>query len=424
MIFRPSVIGIATIAIVVGLLYSRSDMFSGLEYHVPGKRNSIFNSILSSFFAGSSEHPLILRSPFGLSTNRPLNAGDSILSLSWDSSPLLIDGLKNVPAQLSSLHEFGSLTFDARVTLSIALLKIQSEDFIDPLALLWKGVGVRPIPDVRWVKHRGLFSLSINVTGIEEIDREIAKGRNVVNECVNFIRSHYRYLPSSLSEAEIKWSWVFLKSYGVSLDSHKALIAPLIFARRSLQNNRSMSISTDQNFVSFTVNRKLERGDEVFIDGSDELSDGFAFLFHGGWVADDSIHRGKFWLRLMEGSQDMTLRDTLYSQGCVDKEGLMEVWLSNDEKELSITRYRMRKCMEAFISNGNRERGLSPAQVIRVHSLIIRLLKQEIFKLQPDKNVTDDPLLPIRFQYFNMLYDELIFWESMRNEAILQQLEL
>ena len=424
MFIRSTLIGLSTIAVVVALLYSRAESFFGLEYHGSGKRNSIFNSILSSFFTSPVDQSLVLSNPFGLSANRPVSGGESIISFSRDSSPLLVDGLKNVPAQLSTLHGYDRLSLDARVTLSVALMKTQSDDFIDPLSLLWKGVGVRPIPDVRWTKHRGLFSLNINVTGVEEIDRAIAKGGRVVHECIQFIRSHYRYLPSGLNEAEIKWSWIFLNSYGVPLDSHKALIAPLIFARRSLHNNRSLSVLTDSTSVSFVVNRKVERGEEVFIDGSDEISDGFAFLFHGSWIADDSVHRGKFWLRLMEGSQDMGLRDTLYSQGCVDKDGSLEVWLSNDERELSSTRTRMHKCTEAFMSNGMGDRELSPSQAVRVRSLIWKLLKQEILKLQVDKNTADDPLSPIRFQYFNLLYNELIYWESMRNLAVSEQLEM
>jgi hypothetical protein len=381
------------------------------DINVSWKKNHIFNNILSSFFMHPEDSPLAPHRPFGLVVTKRFSTNQTLMSFPLDMTPLVIDGQNNVPSQLTALPDFKTLSIEARTCLSISLLKVMSESFGGPLSLLWKGVGVRPIPDVRWVSHRPLFAIGTNSTGIEELDRLLQVTHRTIEECLGFIKAHYWELPSSLTDAEVRWSWLFLNIFGISIGEHKALVAPLIFARRSIDKSRSLTMHHDGASVTFSTERKLERGDEILIDASNDISDGFAYFFQGSWVADDSIHRGRFWLRLSDSPK---------KGECLDQDGLLEIWLSNDELELTNTRERIHQCVKAHIVGPNKKS--SPSQDLRVIELILKIFRDQLKRMHAVP--VSEQTTPIKFQYFNLMYNEVVFWETKKNEKIHSQLEL
>ena len=413
--------GAALLAAVVSIIYSHKDsLFSG-SLHTPVQKNSIFGSVVTSFFPGPQPASVAFKNPFGLVASRPTAPNETIMYFPEETTHLIIDGSSGIPFQLQLLSEFDSLTHDARVTLSMSLHKVMSEEFSGPLSLLWKAAGVRPIPDVRWVRHRGIFSLPSNQTGVDEIDRHLERARTVVAECMDFVRTNSRYLPSTLTEAEIGWSWIFLNLFGTNVNGSKILIAPLVFARRTVNVTRTVTIRRDLEGTSVMSRSKTERGEEILVDGSHELSDGFAFLFHGAWIADESIHRGRFWLKLAPG--EAARRPVLVTQNCIDSDGLLSVWLSNDEKELTASRARILRCGRMFILNGMAIEKLSPGRELRALTLIENLFRKEIASIHRP-GTPDDVLAPIRFQYFNLLYNELVYWADKRAKLGAKLIEL
>ena len=403
--------GSAVLVGVISFITLRIDSLFGGDLHYTGHKKSIFGSAIASFYPVSSSAPVALKNPFGLVAAQSFAINETIMFFSDETTNLVLDSSTGVPFQLLSISDFGSLTCPARTTLSIALHRVMSEEFTGPLSTLWKGVGVRPLPDVRWARHRGLFSLPFNHTGIEEIDRHLAEGRRVIKECIGFIRANSKYLPTSLTEQELRWALIFLKLYGVSLNGQKVLIAPLVFSRRVLgRASRPLVIQRETEGISVSSRRKIERGEELTLDGSDEISDGFAFLFHGSWIADHSIHRGRFWLRL--SVDDRQRISVLKSVNCSDEDGLLGIWLSNDESELQSTRDHIHRCVRLYIA-GDHGGNISVGREGRALSLAVRLLKKEVESLYRPSG-SEDVMAPIRFQYFNLLHNELSFWEAKR----------
>jgi len=414
--------GAALVLAVFSFIYSRIDVLFSESLHSSGHRNSIFGSVIASFFPAPQSSSVAFKSPFGILAARPFAANDSIMYFPEETTHLILDGSSGIPFQLQLLSEFDSITHDSRVTLSMTLHKVMSEEFSGPLSLLWKAAGVRPIPDVRWIHHRAIFSLPSDRTGIEEIDRHLENGKRVVTECMDFVRANSRYLPNSLTEAEIRWSWVFLNLFGTTLNGNRIIIAPLVFARRTVKSTKAVSIRQDHEGTWVFSQTKIERSEELLVDGSCELSDGFAFLFHGAWVADESIHRGRFWLKLAVGEAGR--RPVLLNNNCIDKDGTLSVWLSNDERELVSTRARVLNCVRMYITNGQEaDITLSPAREIRTLNLIENLFKKEIETLHRPSS-PEDPLSPIRFQYFNLVYNELVFWTERKAKLTAKTIEL
>jgi hypothetical protein len=412
--------GAAILVAVVSFVTSRIDSLLGTALQYSNHKKSIFGAAIASFYPAPLSAPIALKSPFGIIASRSFSVNETVMFLADETTNLVLDGSIGVPFQLMSISEFDSLTSAARATLSISLHRVMSDEFTGPLSTLWRSVGVRPLPDVRWARHRGLFSIPFNHTGIEEIDHLLERGRRVVKECTDFIKSNSRYLPSALTEQEIRWAWIFLNLYGVTLNDQKVLIAPLVFTRRTMNTSRSIMVKRDTEGIYISALRKIERGDELLIDGSDEISDGFAFLFHGSWIADNSVHRGRFWLRLAPG--DHARISNLKPTNCSDSDGLLAIWLSNDEKELQATREKIYRCSKQYITN-NGQGHLSQGREARALSLVVGLLKREVEQIyRPDGS--EDMLAPIRFQYFNLLYNELFYWENRKANFTLSRIEL
>ena len=412
---KPLLVGSSILALICSLIYVKMDSLLKLSLP-PAGSNSIFNSILSSFSV-NEEHPIVsLRNDFGLSITRPLSVNQSIFSIPLETSSLVIDGTHNVPTQFHTLQGFGALSTDARTILSIAVFKITSDEFSNSFSQLWKGVGVAPIPDSRWVRYRGLFSLDTNATGIQEIDRYVNVGHQVISECMQFVKANsLQRVFYSLNEAELRWSWIFLNAFGVRLDGHKALVAPLVFARHTVDAIRAVGIETKGNKVRIFSRKKMDRGEELLIDGRDEISDGFAFLFHGSWVADDSIHRGRFWIPLITGGKpDGTTHELLKKQGCVDEDNLLAVWLSTDLVELGSTRNTLTRCSLLSVLAPNQT--VSADKQIKASSRVVSGIKSELSKIQPTDTV--------KFQYFNLLFNELIFWEALKAKQTREAVDL
>jgi hypothetical protein len=413
--------GLALLIGVFSYIYSRFDLL--LESGLPsqGPKNSIFGLVVSSFFQPPLSPLFIAKQPFGILSSNQIGANQSIMYFSDDSTHFILDGSSNVPFQLQSLSEFESLSHETRVTLSIALHKVMSDEFPGPLSLLWKAVGVRPLPDVRSVRYRGLFSFDQEKSGIEELDRLITSGTRIVQECLEFLRANSRSLPSALGEPEIRWSWIFLNLYGINVGHSKVLIAPLVFARRSLNTTKTVLVRRESEGISILNRLKLERGDEIFVDGSKEFSDSFAFAFHGSWVGDESLHRGRFWLKLAENEPGR--RQHLIANNCSDIEGLLEIWLSNDERELVATRARVNRCVRIYISNGSANATLSTGRELRILALTEKLFKKELELLYRPSN-QEDVFAAIRFQYFNLLYNEVVYWRDRRNKFLAKTVEV
>ena len=374
------------------------------------QNNSIFGSILTSFFPNDESPGVSMRHPFGLSTTRTFSANLSILSFPIALSPLIIDGVHNVPVQFSALFGFSALSPEARTIISVAIYKTSNEEFTNALSGLWKGVGVRPIPDTRWARYRGVFALGQARTGIEEIDRYVATANAVLNESMSFIKHEsLQRLLRPLTEAELRWSWIFVNAYGVDMNGHKAIVAPLIFARRSFNSSRAASVKTVGGLLTVVSPRKLERGEEVFLDASADATDAFAFLFHGSWVSDDSVHRGKVWLRLV-GDVNHDVK-----QGCVESDGTTAVLLSTDTSQLHAARDWLRECVRISV-NSSMDR-MSPAKELRAVSTLIKAFEEELKRLQKHTS-SDSALEAVRFQYFNLLYTEFVFWSEQRERLL------
>ena len=408
----PILFGSSVLVAALSLMYMRMESLFNLS--APSvQTNSIFSSILASLFPNDETPAIAVRHPFGLSSTRTVPGNHSIISFPVDFSPLIIDGVHNVPVQFASSAGFKSLSQEARTTISIAIYKTSNEEFTNALSLLWKGVGVRPIPDTRWARYRGVFSLSQTSTGIEEIDRQVTKAHSVMSECSAFLKQgSLQRIFRGLDEAELRWSWVFLNAYGVLLEGSKALVAPLVFARRSFDPTRAALVNTFQGTVSVSSSRKLDRGEEVLLYAADELTDAFAFLFHGSWVADESVHRGKVWLALAGDS-----REQLVKSGCLGRDGKTQVTLSTDAGEQAAARERLRKCSQISV-NGHE---ITPAKEQRAVAKLIHAFEEELGRLQKQTS-SDSALEAVRFQYFNLLYTEFVFWteeqERIRSKTI------
>jgi hypothetical protein len=388
---RQLFLGSSVLVGFVSLLYIKID--SLFDWAPPVvKNNSLFNVILESFFPNDAAPIFSLRGEFGLKLTRPVAANHSILTLSLDTNPFVIDGTRNVPSQLTSIGGFGDLSHEAKVMLSIALYKVSSDEFSNPFSLLWKGVGVRPIPDVKWVRYRGLFALGVKKTGVREIDAYITRAYEVVGECMSFVRQQHsldKHL-FQISEDELRWTWVFLNAFGVSVSGGGKILEPhLLFARRTLHAASAVSWTQEETGKLKIFSAKpLDRGEEILLDASGEMSDGFALLFHGSWVADASIHRGKFSLPFL-GSAECDN----------DGDNRISFWLSNDVEDLEKSRKKMTRCMQLT----------SEAAIEK----FCQLITEELVYMQKDP-VGESWVEAVRFHYFNLLYSELLYWEGMK----------
>lgn len=377
--------GISVTLAVFSFVYIKIDSFLGWNSAPAIKNNSIFNSIIDSFFPNDVAPIFALRNDFGLTITKPVPANHSILTLSLDTNPFVIDGTRNVPSQLSILNGFSDLSQEARTVISIAVYKVSSDEFSNPLSLLWKGVGVWPIPDVRWVGYLGLFALGVNQTGVAEIDRHIVKSLEVLGECGSFLKNQQSLNRSLhlIDEAELRWTWVFLNAYGISINKGVKILEPhLMFARRTLDITKAVTVKLEGRKIKVTSQRNMQKGDELFLDATGEMSDGFALLFHGSWIADESIHRGRFWFPV---SQTGCATDEEFPQG------VMSVWLSNDTQELEVSRAKILRCFS------------DPREMLKK-----ALLEMHTGIELPHKSAIE----AVRFQYFNLLYSEYVYWEE------------
>ena len=404
------ILGFSVLVATISMVYLNLDAL--LKHALPSSgNNSIFNSILSSFASGEESPSFALKTDFGLITRNMVAANQSLLTISLDATHMVIDGVHNVPGQFASLLQFSELSLDARTTLSIAVLKSTNDDFPNSFSLLWKAAGVRPLPDSRWVMNKGLFSLPRDsATGVAEIDLEVARAYARIDECLAFIRSNPTRALRGVTEIDLQWSWIFLNAFGVPLsDDRKIIIGPLVFARHSIDTEKTVKISADPSSISVTSPNKMERGDEILIDGSRDVTDGYAWLYHGSWLADESIHRGRFGLAVDPAF-------TVDSKECeIFSQGELKIWLSNDSAELDHTRDILHHCMRRIIPGGQRSDLSHHARVV---AHILHMLKGEVRRVG---SVGDNA---VKFQYANLLLNEVGYWEAMRTALVSQQVEV
>jgi len=319
-------------------------------------------------------------------------------SSSWTaaSSSLIIDGIHNIPIELSGLQGFTRLSLQSRKLLAIAYHKSTDLEETSPLGLLWKGVGVHPIPDHRWIKYQGLFGMfptnpGGGQTGIDEIDEIINEWFPVIHEAYSFSRSHNLNRQYGISETELRWSCIFLNAFGVpAVHGGMILIAPLVFARRTTLPEKGVYVVIEDERIRIHASGRIDRNDEILIFSGEFFSDVHALLFHGSWISDDSIHRGK-----------LQLNPTTTSY-----------WFSNIEEESVRNRGML---LEHFSTTASPFTGLEE---------ILRLLKKKLHDITQRVVTVPQPIERIRFVYIAGLLNEIAFFEAELNIKKSETLDL
>ena len=363
------------------------------------------NSLFSKTFTSFIDNPFISSTPFsssltvsssrgtnrvGLYTAKPIPSNEVILAMSPELTGLVIDGVHNIPLELSQLLGFSNLCDEIKTILIIAFHKANDHEHSSPLGFLWKGVGVDPIPDHRWIKYKGLFTVANGtVTGIDEIDEAVIAAANTVSETLIFSRSHNLQRLFGITETEIKWSYIFLHAFGVIEGVRKIIIAPLVFARHSINQAKTLSLTRSPiGTIDITCKSPLDRGEELVVDGKSYLSDSYAFLFHGSWVGDNSIHRGKLMLRHDKGSE------------------MIEFWFSNIDEESVVFRENLLGKFLAFEDSDE-------WSDFRAIDNILMSLVSKMESIQPQLTSTDSTIERIRFIYVNGLVGEIDYFKTL-----------
>ena len=375
---RLVLLGISILVAVASFLATHFDAYFATA---DGKTSNnfifgrIFNSLVSNEDGISTS--VALKKDLGLQLTKAVGVGEVILSMETSSFfPMVIDGASNVPIELSEASAFSSLSLSCRTILCISFSKLNSDES-SPLNLLWKGVGVFPIPDIRWVRNKGLFALSAaGPTGIPEMDRYIASANETVSECVQFAKTHNLQRLYGINEVELKWSYIFLHAFGVELEGRKIFIPPLLFAKHTLGGPGTLQVRLSGEIVEVRSVGKADKGSEILVDGSSYISDVWALLFHGSWLNDDSLHRGLFEI------------------------GGEFIWLSNDPTEQSLSRTQM---LELFDVS-------SPAKRLSATKKVIAQLTLRLAETQAAGG--SDFAQRIRFVHFHLLLTELVFFEK------------
>ena len=413
MSFVPFVGGVSILASLIAFLLVIPEdsiwRFQKTAEPIKSLSNSLFSRTLASFM----DNPFLLPTPYANSlvvssargttqvsihTTKFIASNEAIFSIPADLSGLVIDGIHNIPFELSQLSGFPKLNEEIKTILSIAFHKSNDLERSSPLGLLWKGVGVEPIPDNRWIKYKGLFTLQNATTGIDEIDDAVLRASTIVSETLQFARSHNLARFFGITETEIKWSYIFLHAFGVlGPQGRKIIIAPLVFARHSTNQARTVSITESADTIDILTSSlsNLDRGEEILVDGKPYLSDAYAFLFHGSWIGDGSIHRGKVTLRSNNNSK-------------------IDYWFSNVEEESKMFREWLLGIFTSTLHDA------SWAEIRAIHAILNSLqmklesLRPSLSSLSSAKNgVIDCPLERIRFIYFNGILTEINFFESL-----------
>ena len=60
---------------------------------------------------------------------------------------------------------------------------------------------------------------------------------------------------------------------------------------------------------------------------------------------------------------------------------------------------------------------MSPAKELRAVSNLIKAVEEELKRLQKQTS-SDSALEAVRFQYFNLLYTEFVFWSEQRERLL------
>jgi len=411
MSFVPFASGVSVLsALVAFLLLVPED--SVWRFHKSSEPiKSLSNSLFSKTFSSFMDNPFLSLTPFssslivsstrgtnhvGLYATKPIGPNELVLSISPDLTGLVIDGIHNIPLELSQLIGFSKLSDDVKTVLIIAFHKTNDLENSSPLGYLWKGVGVEPIPDHRWIKYKGIFTLTNGtISGIDEIDDAVSAASSVVADAVAFSRSHNLPRTFGISETEIKWSYVFLHAFGVlasDKSQRKILVAPLVFARHSINQARTLKLSPSPiGTLDIYTQQSLERGDELLVNGKPYLSDAYSFLFLGSWVSDTSIHRGK--IRLV-----------------FENDFSIHHWFSNVEEESS--EFRLSLIHQLL------KKQTSPsdpwAELYAIDKILVAL-HEKLNAIRP-KSVSDTPIERLRFIYFTGILSEIIYFESLLNE--------
>lgn len=247
----------------------------------------IFNSLMldgdSGVFGSVS---LVKKEDICLQVSRLVKQGEVIMSLAVSdeifSSPIVVDGVHNVPIELSVLSEFALVSLEARIVLCLVFSKLHADES-SPLYLMWKGVGVQPIPDNRWIRHKGVFSLLLHN---EEVS---VSAIYLLNECFQFSKTHNLHKQYGITEVELKWGIVMVNAFGIMVEGVKVFVPPLVFARHTVYSEDSVIVRMSNLSVEVVARREMPKGSEIFIDGSQYVSDVWRLLYHGSW--DDSLHR-------------------------------------------------------------------------------------------------------------------------------------
>ena len=276
-------LGVSILTFIFSLLILRFDVFF-VSSEARTSNDFIFGRIFNSLDHPGSVWSVSLKKEFGgrLQLSKPVVAGDVIMSVQS-----VIDGVSGIPSELDTYAEFHQLSQTARIMLCLVFSKLRADE-TDPFFLLWKAVGVHPIPDIRWVKHKGLFSLPFTPTGVAEIDAYLEDGHARVAESFLFAKQHHLNRQYGLTEPELKWAYIFLHAFGCEVDrGQKIIVPPLIFARHAMDG-----VTVRRNSaIEVVAASDMEKGSEIFLNGSDYISDVWTLLFQGSWVADDSMHR-------------------------------------------------------------------------------------------------------------------------------------
>jgi hypothetical protein len=225
-------------------------------------------------------------------------------------------------------------------------------------------------------------------TGIDEIDEIIREWFPVVSESFSFSRSFNLNRAFGITETEIKWSCVFLNAFGVPTPGGLILVAPLIFARRTVIPDKAVSIQVGRDYLEAKwMSNGGGRNEELLVYNGNLFSDSHALIFHGSWISDDSIHRGKILLTPPHGENNS-----------------LAYWFSNIEEESRVNR----QGLLASVS------GSSP---FKPYELVLNMLRQKLDDLVDAKKQQSQSaqIERIRFVYISGLLSEIAFFENELN---------